>query len=169
MVLQRALSVAGLGLTAAECSLLCRAFHDPARDAVAYRRFVDRVEEAFTARGMEKNPLATVDTESRRIATTRRQAGASDMHPDDRARARFCLTSLADQIAQRCVALKDKFRDFDPRRTQTVTRAQFERVLAIAGLMPGSALPRREDPRLVAMLFTAPRKPDLVHYGAFMR
>ena len=48
------------------------------------------------------------------------------------------LAEIRDQVLARRIELKPAFQDFDPLRTEHVTRIQFGRVLSKYGLHPGT-------------------------------
>lgn len=196
---QRVLHVASIpDISEADMEALADHYWDPARLMVRYQEFVGDVEkvspaqrtawsaqltcmvphaaptlplapQAFTIPSLEKDPKAPVETEQRRIAERRRGVGAPDLTEAERERAEVLVANIRERVAHRRIQMKDKFRDFDRHRTQTVTRDRFRRVMAIAGLVPSNALPREDDLFVLQRYYQAEGRPDAVQYAAFLR
>eukprot|EP00499_Haloplacidia_sp_CaronLabIsolate_P004137 CAMPEP_0196770714 /NCGR_PEP_ID=MMETSP1104-20130614/1291_1 /TAXON_ID=33652 /ORGANISM="Cafeteria sp., Strain Caron Lab Isolate" /LENGTH=1022 /DNA_ID=CAMNT_0042140829 /DNA_START=17 /DNA_END=3083 /DNA_ORIENTATION=+ len=165
----RVLHIAAIpDITEADMEALADHYWDPARLMVRYQEFAGDVDKAFTIPSLEKAPMASVETEQRRIAQRRRGVGAPDLTEAERERAEELIANIRERVAQRRIHMKDKFRDFDRHRTQTVTRDRFRRVMAIAGLVPSDALPREEDLFVLQRYYQAEGRTDAVQYAAFL-
>jgi hypothetical protein len=111
---------------------------DASRNVIAYRRFLEDVENAFTLAGLERRPHAVNETLGHAVVSSppesslRVELGAGD--------AALLETALAGTRATitrvKAYNLRAGMRDFDVQSEGFITTDRFLRVLAIYGLVP---------------------------------
>ena len=111
---------------------------DASRNVIAYRRFLEDVENAFTLAGLERRPHAVNETLGHAVVSSppesslRVELGAGDMALLETALAgtRATITRV------KAYNLRAGMRDFDVQSEGFITTDRFLRVLAIYGLVP---------------------------------
>lgn len=114
-------------------------------NVVAYRRFLEDVENAFTLAGLEKAPLLTNATLAHGIVTREPEsAQRHELTADEEAVLFVALANIKQTIVRvKAYNLRAGMRDFDANCEGYITMDRFLRVLAIYGLVP--ALPAERE------------------------
>lgn len=122
------------GLNDDELQALAVKFTNDGRGLVRYGDFADLMEEAFTKKGLEKKPTATLDSRSKAIALAPVRSVA-ELDPEDEELCSGALGEIERVVAERRIDLVPMFKDFDRRNENMVSRDQFLRVLQKEGLL----------------------------------
>ncbi|KAI8608640.1 hypothetical protein BC830DRAFT_1162449 [Chytriomyces sp. MP71] len=97
---------------------------------VAYRRFCQSIEEIFTKRNLEKNPLVNVFPPAKEFL----MPGTNELAPAEEARCQEILARLRAIMKERRLMLAPFFEDYDhylgTHVSRRVTRSQFSRLLS---------------------------------------
>jgi hypothetical protein len=94
-----------------------------------YASFVSNINLAFTTKGIDKNPIATVKAVTP-DATFLARRKYLEMTEDEQDKLRWVLGEYKKAIAHRRLNLKPMFQDFDITKNGHCSKMQFLRVLA---------------------------------------
>ena len=125
---KRAVQSAGMIISESNVSKLCKAFVDPyMADCVDYRRFHDKLDEVFTAKGLDKDPTRQVPGSSG--ITGRFDYGGLSVEPETDSLAEEVVVAVRRFVDNKKFVVSDPFRHFDRLNRGSVTAQQFLRVL----------------------------------------
>jgi len=122
----------GSQLTFAESESLCKLYQRG--EFVYYSEFVEWGESVFTKKGLEKMPLASVETEASRLAAQGYGSYDPNLTESEVEKISVALAELQSLVQQKRIDLMDLFKDFDRSNRDSVTLHQFNRVMKIRGL-----------------------------------
>ncbi|KAJ3144617.1 hypothetical protein HDU89_008122 [Geranomyces variabilis] len=130
---------------------------------VRYRDFSDSIEQVFTMKDLEKDPLLEVGPIPRQLLVQ----GANTLAAEDESRCQQILDRLHGLVTERHLLLEPFFKDFDMYLGQCiigrVTRSHFQRLLSSMKL----DLSER-DLHILFAKFEHEDAPDQINYGAFI-
>jgi len=106
-----------------------------ARGMVSYADFCAKMDEAFTAPGLERSPTRTLDSHARSLAKGPRRLEPV-LTPTQRVNLEKGMDFIRYEIVKRNFEMKPFFKDFDRSNEECVTTPQFLRVLKQLGAMP---------------------------------
>ncbi|KAJ3162858.1 hypothetical protein HDU86_003833 [Geranomyces michiganensis] len=156
------LRIASLELKETEIKALLSVYQE-GDGRVRYRDFSDCIEQVFTMKDLEKDPLLEVGPIPRQLLVR----GANVLSADDETRCQEILDRLRGLVAERHLLLEPFFRDFDMYLGQCiigrVTRSHFQRLLSSMKL----DLSER-DLHILFTKFEHEDAPDQINYGAFI-
>lgn len=106
---------------------------------VAWKRFVDDIENVFTMKGLERAPHHDVHT----LGTRSEQFGGvkieRELSIDEERVVTQTVITMKRAIDRQRMAIKPAFEDFDRSRQGFISGAKFERVLSMLTLLPADA------------------------------
>ena len=111
---------------------------DKSGNTIAYRRFLEEVENAFTLAGLEKQPLLANETLARAVVTREPESQRrAEIDQAEEAVLEVTLANIKMTIVRvKAFNLRAGMRDFDANCEGYITKERFLRVLAIYGLVP---------------------------------
>jgi len=117
---------------------------DKSGNTVAYRRFLEEVENAFTLAGLEKAPLKLNETFARAVVTREPESQRRvELLAEEEPLIAVALANINQTIVRvKAFNLRAGMRDFDANCEGYITKDRFMRVLAIYGLVPEQASER---------------------------
>lgn len=123
----RALSVAGVSLSAPDLAELCALYADPAQSGqVKFQDLCDDVDTVFVVKRLETSPKSPVATAP---VPRSPQPSSGPASVAERELAESAVAAVAHQARVHGVAVKDFFQDFDHGRCGAVGRDEFLRGL----------------------------------------
>ncbi|KAJ3015173.1 hypothetical protein HKX48_004754 [Thoreauomyces humboldtii] len=157
------LRVASIELKEPEINALLNVYQD-GQGRVRYRQFSDSIEQVFTMKDLEKDPLLEVGPIPRELLVQ----GANSLQASDEARCTELLGRLQGLVTERHLLLEPFFKDFDMYLGQgvigRVTRSHFHRLLSSMKLDLSD-----RDLHVLFSKFEYTESPDQINYGAFFR
>ena len=123
----------GLGIGARQA--VTALFWESANDQVHYPSFCEELDKAFTVKGLESAPTATLDTRARSVAS-RPLRTLRTLSPAEEREVGPLLDAMRAKVASRRIELVNMFKDFDRSNEEHVSEGRFLRVLASTALVP---------------------------------
>ena len=122
----RALSVAGVTLSAEDVAELCERYADSSNPGmVNFRGLCDDVDSVFVLKGLESDPKSPVET----MRVPRSPELSSSVDNNERELAKGALMVVARHSRVNGVVVNDFFKDFDYNRCGAIPRDEFLRCL----------------------------------------
>lgn len=120
------LDMAGLQLSNQEFDLLVEHFkHETRLDNIRWKDFCDRIEDVFTTKGLEKQPLTNVTNPSLQFNYGREPLTQEEIALSGKVIRRFTYFARANRLD-----IKQFFKDWDRLNRSRVSPKQFRQVLA---------------------------------------
>jgi len=148
------LDAAGFLLAREEMALLgdeyaCREVDSMGKHWIAWKTFVDDVENVFTVKGLEQKPHHDLKS----LETREGQFGGvvvdKDLSPDEEEHVKRVMIAMKRAIDRERMEIKPAFEDFDRSKQGFISATKFERVLSMLKLLPAQA----SDTRLLLIKF----------------
>ncbi|KAI8915263.1 hypothetical protein DFJ77DRAFT_461862 [Powellomyces hirtus] len=157
-----ALRIASIELKEPEIRALLNVYQEP-DGRVRYRQFSDSIEQVFTMKDLEKDPLLEVGPIPRELLVQ----GANTLAPEEEVRCKELLDRLHGLVKERHLLMEPFFKDFDQYLGNCtigrVTRSHFRRLLSTMKLDLSD-----RDLHILFSKFQHLESPDQINYAAFM-
>eukprot|EP01016_Furgasonia_blochmanni_P015088 TRINITY_DN1811_c0_g2_i3.p1 TRINITY_DN1811_c0_g2~~TRINITY_DN1811_c0_g2_i3.p1 ORF type:complete len:956 (-),score=361.13 TRINITY_DN1811_c0_g2_i3:227-3094(-) len=159
---KRVLHISGLQLNEEEVNQVCMLYQD-ASGLIKYKQFCERIDEIFTKKGIEKDPLFRVSAIDNNTTLPARRyfLGLSE---EESQRLGDLLRQYYQVMQSKRVLIKPHFQDFDKTKQGYVSKNQFVRILNQFGLFPNM-----ENLNLLLKKYIDKGNLDEVNYYEFIR
>jgi len=126
-------SILNLGVSIEDFDTLCNQYCRPHDEMFHYDAFQTQVDEAFTKKGLEMQPMArpTMPSPSNTLAA-RKNCVKLDAQYDDK--ISWTEQKIRSRVLELHLNIIDVFRDYDKSRTAHITCSQFARVISTLDL-----------------------------------